>query len=364
MFVYSTEVLHLSEPEAYLRITVARAARKHPILLDMLADGRLHLSGIGILQRHLTEDNREMLLRRATHKSKRQIEELVAEICPKPDVPTSMRKLPERRRETESTQSSELCPERVQPSSGPVEDETVTPRQPAPAPARPAVVKPIAPARYKIEFTASAELRDKLERLRAFMRLSVPDVDLADIIEEAVTEKLERLEAKCYGTTKAPRKSLEEIDTTPSSRYIPAPVKRAVYERDSGQCAFIDETGRRCTERHRLEFHHSDQPYGRGGGHSPDNIFLACRTHNLYLAECDYGKEVIERYRRSPSRVSEPAAVYTFSNRVTPGVGHSIASRGRMNSADFAPIRARRPLRMCLNTQKIYVRDNMDTREI
>jgi hypothetical protein len=40
MFAYCTEVLHLSEAEAYLRITAARALRRHPILLNMLADGR------------------------------------------------------------------------------------------------------------------------------------------------------------------------------------------------------------------------------------------------------------------------------------------------------------------------------------
>jgi len=45
MFAYCTEVLHLSE--AYLRITAARASRRYPLLLSMLADGRLHLSGIG-----------------------------------------------------------------------------------------------------------------------------------------------------------------------------------------------------------------------------------------------------------------------------------------------------------------------------
>ena len=40
MFAYCTEVLHLAEAEAYLRITVARAAREHPPLLTMLGDGR------------------------------------------------------------------------------------------------------------------------------------------------------------------------------------------------------------------------------------------------------------------------------------------------------------------------------------
>src|SRR5688572_22821468 len=76
MFSYCTEVLHLSEAEAYLRITAARAARAHPMLLAMLGDGRMHLTGIAKLASHLTRDNRDALLKRATYRSKRQIEEL------------------------------------------------------------------------------------------------------------------------------------------------------------------------------------------------------------------------------------------------------------------------------------------------
>ena len=95
MFVYCTERLNLSEHEAYLRIAVARASREHPLLLEMLADGRLHLSGIAKLAPCLTEANRETLLARAAGKSKREVEELVAELAPKPDVPSTIRKLPE-----------------------------------------------------------------------------------------------------------------------------------------------------------------------------------------------------------------------------------------------------------------------------
>ncbi|MFI4946713.1 MAG: hypothetical protein ACHP85_25765, partial [Burkholderiales bacterium] len=94
MFRYCVHVLHLSEAEAYLRIVAARAARRHPVLLAMLADGRLHLSGIAKLAPHLTRENRDALLGRATHRSKRQIEELIAEICPRPDVPSLVRKRP------------------------------------------------------------------------------------------------------------------------------------------------------------------------------------------------------------------------------------------------------------------------------
>ncbi len=179
---------------------------------------------------------------------------------------------------------------------------------------KPAAVEPLAPARYKIQFTASAELREKLERLQKLMRSSVPDGDLAAVIEEAVTEKLERLESRRYGKTNAPRKSVEESDTSPSSRHIPASVKRVVFERDGGQCTFSTKEGRRCTERDQLEFHHI-RPFGRGGDRRPANIKMMCGIHNGYQAECDYGKEVMDKYRRSADRVSEPAPVYTASHR-------------------------------------------------
>ncbi len=318
LFTYCTEILHMSEHESFLRMTAARASRKHPELLDMLADGLLHLSGIKLLAPHLTEANRETLLNRAVHKSKREIEKLVAELFPKPDVPSKIRKLPERRSKAKPKQT-ELGPDLVSsPDSEPTqeapEEEAAAP--PVPPENRPAVVEPLSEATYKVQFTASETLRDKLERLQALMRSPGNSINLATVIEAAVTEKLEKLEAKRYGKTKDPKKNLEDTDTSPSSRYIPAPVRRAVYERDRGQCAYVDTTGRRCTETKRLEFHHL-RPYGQGGDHSVENVELRCRTHNLYEAERDYGKEVMDRYRYSGSRVSEPAAVYTFSNRTT-----------------------------------------------
>src|SRR5262245_10158362 len=94
MFAYCTDVLHLSEAEAGLRITVARTAREHPAILERLADGRLHLSGIALLRPHLTPENAAALLERAAHRTKSQIEELLAELAPRPDVPAVIRKLP------------------------------------------------------------------------------------------------------------------------------------------------------------------------------------------------------------------------------------------------------------------------------
>lgn len=96
MFEYSRRVLCLRENEAYLRITVARAAREYPVLLEMLRDGRLHLSGIARLAPHLTRQNVDAVLTRACGMSHREIRELVAEMEPRPDVVSSVRQLPQR----------------------------------------------------------------------------------------------------------------------------------------------------------------------------------------------------------------------------------------------------------------------------
>ena len=136
------------------------------------------------------------------------------------------------------------------------------------------------------------------------MRSQVPDGDLATIIEQAVTEKLARIEAHRFAQTKKPRKSLRDTDTSARSRYIPAAVKRTVCERDGRQCHYRNEQGRRCTERIALEHHHV-YPFGFGGDHWPEHLRLLCQAHNRLIAERDYGKTAIAKKERSNHRGPE-----------------------------------------------------------
>ena len=311
MFAFCTQVLHLSEHEAYARITVARAARRRPVLLEMLGDGRLHLSGIAKLVPRLTDANATALLARAAHRTKSEIDALLAEVAPKPDVVATIRMVSERRA---VAAAGELGPNRVgfhggvQPlfaspatidASPRVPEEPVATRpERVPPPTQPPAVTALSPGRYKIQFTAPATLRDGLARLQALLR-----TDLATVIEAAVTEKLERLEATRFGLTRAPRRTLGTSDLSGRSRYLPAAVRRTVRARDGDQCTFRLGSGRRCPERRGLEFHHR-HPYGRGGTHRPDNVCLMCRAHNAHVAERDYGKAHMERYRSPADRAS------------------------------------------------------------
>ncbi len=172
--------------------------------------------------------------------------------------------------------------------------------------ARPVPIQSLAPERYKVQFTASAEFREKLERLQALMSASVPDGDLATVLERVVSEKLEELEARRFGKTKKPRKTLAQTDIRAVSRNIPAAVRRTVHARDSGRCSFVDAQGRWCRARKHLELHHHDEPYGRGGDHSPGNIRLMCRAHNRLLAEAEYGNGWMDQFREGARTGAAP----------------------------------------------------------
>jgi hypothetical protein len=142
------------------------------------------------------------------------------------------------------------------------------------------VIVSLAPERYRIQFTMSAETHEKLRLVQDLLRREVPDGDPALIFDRALTLLLENTARKKVGGASSPRPGAGR----PRSKHIPARVKRQVWVRDRGQCAFVAKSGRRCTERSFLEFHHLE-PYGMGGETVTRNIALRCRSHNVYEAE-------------------------------------------------------------------------------
>src|SRR5713226_3987543 len=91
LFSYCTQALRLSEDAACNRIEAARACRRFPVILDLLASGEVTLTAVRLLGRHLTAENHRAVLARAKGHSRQQIEVLVAELAPRPDVHTSVR---------------------------------------------------------------------------------------------------------------------------------------------------------------------------------------------------------------------------------------------------------------------------------
>ena len=285
LFTYCTQVLRLEEGAAYNRIETARAARRFPSILDHIADGSLTLTAARLLAPHLTPDNFLDVLASARHKSKREVELLVASLHPKPAVPESIRRVPvppgaPLLPSSPSATATDVAPRRSEGTSS----ATVTGSRPTIAtdcPRSPAVLKPLGAERYKLQFTISRDAHDRLRRVQDLLRHTVGNADLGEIFDRAITSLLTDLERRRCAATSAPRPRRQDCG---GSRHIPADVKRAVWKRDAGQCAFIGTSGR-CRETGFLEFHHVE-PYAAGGSATAENIQLRCRAHNLYEARC------------------------------------------------------------------------------
>ena len=98
----------------------------------------------------------------------------------------------------------------------------------------------------EIRFTASAETCEKLRLAQDMLRHAVPSGDAAEVIDRALTVLLEDLARKKFAATDRPRASR---GAAPGSRYVAAKVRRAVWIRYGGRCAFVGKGGRRCNER-------------------------------------------------------------------------------------------------------------------
>jgi hypothetical protein len=302
LFTYCTHRLCLSEHAAYGRIEAARMVRRFPVLLERLEEGSVNLTTVGLLAAHLTPENHRELLELARHKSKRQIEELVAGLRPQPPVHASVRRLPTVRHTAASPRAQHDAAATPQPTGD--GQGVASPGLPAPALTpreRPAVVAPLALQRYKVQFTASADTVEKLRLAQALLRHQIPDGDPAAIFDRALTALLQELAKRKFAATDRPRGGR---GTDPGSRHIPAEVKRAVWLRDGGRCAFVGRNGR-CTEQDFLEFHHV-APYAAGGQSTADNIQLRCRAHNGYEAELYFGPGHPGRVREAQACPSHP----------------------------------------------------------
>jgi len=277
LFGYCTQVLLLSEDAACNRIDAARVCRRFPMILDHLTSGALSLATVRLLRPHLTPENHEAVLAEASGRSRQDILELIARLAPRPDVPSSVRKLPT---VAATTLSAPVA-------TKPVATTETTPSILTPPAVRRPIVEPTSPERYRIQFTVGQDTHDKLRRLQALLRREIPSGDPGAIFDRAITLLLDKVERAKIGAAAKPRPIRPGTDKS-RSRHVPNDSKRVAWRREGGQCGFVAPNGLRCGEIAFIEFHHVEA-HALGGPSTPDNIGLRCRRHNQYEAERVFG---------------------------------------------------------------------------
>jgi 5-methylcytosine-specific restriction endonuclease McrA len=360
LFEFCLARLGFSEDAAYKRVGAARMLRQFPLVFELLSEGRIHLSALILLRPHLTQENHREWLMAAVGKSKREVERFVASRCPSPDVPTRVRRLPgilsSRVGSTAEAAASESVPVAEQPEpTMPVDPGQGLAATPAPdmspalgmstvpsmtafsavSPALPpraalaTKVQPLSAHSYRVVFTASERLKQKMDRAGELVSHAVSPSDLPSLIERALDLLIERAERQRCGSKQASRSSVRNArrgdadeSTAPSlqsveahgapqafqepqpivtasptvarkvqsgpSRYVPAAIRRAVWKRDVGRCTYVDHEGNCCKQTHFLQLDHR-LPYALGGVPTLENLRLRCAAHNLLHAEQIYG---------------------------------------------------------------------------
>jgi hypothetical protein len=242
LFAYCNQALRLSEDATCTRVAAARASRRFPVILDLLASGAMSLTAVRLLGKYLTPENHRAVLARARGRTSKQIDALVAELAPRPDVPSSVRKLPAPAAPPLSVAPTEVV---MSLPSAPLSE--IVPSPPVFVPASRPIVRATAPERYRVQFTVGPETHEKLRRVQALLRREIPDGDPGAIFDRALTLLIEKVERAKLGAAARPRphapirpktdrKSREEARP---SRDVPREVRRAVWRRDGGQCAFV-----------------------------------------------------------------------------------------------------------------------------
>jgi 5-methylcytosine-specific restriction endonuclease McrA len=300
VFDFCTKSLHLGEGEAFRRILAARLGRRFPVVYSLLASGALKLSTLQLLREWLTEDNHSELFAAVANKSKLEVQAFLAARFPRADKPSRIRRT---------------------------------------------TIEPLSEGRFAIEFTASAELRDKLELCRDLMSHANPSRDLAVVIERAVDLLLSDLEKRRLARTKRPRPTREAPERRRSG--VTSAVRHAVFERDGLQCTYVADDGRRCESRAFLELDHAE-PKALGGSDDARNLRVRCRAHNQLWAEQCFGRDQVERRRhfcqKKSKRPHEESRRETPEAAVAPPMTPSDKLHAALRALGFREAEARRAI--------------------
>ncbi len=290
---------HMSESVAFKRIKSAELAERFPAALALIRRGELHLSALNKLGPHLTDANHEAVLTRARCKTMKELDLIIAELAPQPDIETSVR--PMRAAPAAPSEPSLFA---VAPPIGrnDAPSRSSSPAAPSALPSPPrAKVTPTAPRRFKLEMTLSERGHEMLRELEAL--LSHASAGVGEIVERGLEALLEQTKRKRCGAASRRRQPREQDDATgDESRHVPAEVRHEVWERDGAQCTFVAADGHRCESRAYLQLHHIE-PFARGGPTVVENVALLCGVHNRLEGERVYGRGFMENKiaaRKSP----------------------------------------------------------------
>ncbi len=175
-------------------------------------------------------------------------------------------------------------------------------------------IRAISEDQVSAQVTFTREQFEKLKRIQELLSHTHVDTSNASLLDAAMDVFLEKKDPlrKTVKPRIAPCDTAAEAESAESVRpksakistslrpvqTVKPSIRNHVFKKSGGQCEYRDQkTGHRCSSRHFLEIDHI-RPRALGGTNVPENLRVLCRTHNLLMAECAFGREKIETFRK------------------------------------------------------------------
>jgi len=247
----------------------------------------MSLTVAGLLAPVLTDANVDRLVSDCAGMTKREAEEHLVALRPKPVFVPSIRKAPSR-------PAAAVGAALRKASSEGSRCETTIPR-PA-LRVSPTILEPARPQTFNFRFAADQKFKEKFERLAEVLGVENPLLHMAEILEQAMDIALDKKDVKRKYTRRLARKSAKRPrpdEVRAKSRYLSSQVRERVHERAGYQCEYRSPDGTRCRSRTGLEIEH-ERPFAIYRSHDEKHLRLFCRPHNRLAAEKFYGAEFME----------------------------------------------------------------------
>lgn len=289
LFEWLTKDIGYSAPAAYRRLQAARILKRIPTISEKIDSGELNLSTLAKVQSTIRAEEKRTGKKVDSATSHHALKSV--ESCSLKESAIRLASL-----------FPEACAEQTRKEVVSVVDED----------------------HVRAHVTLTSEQMQKLERVREILshRRFKGHASLADVIEAAADELLARRDQlKRVVTARSQKKPITVAETKRTaatndktahktsksemakksdsvSRRISSAIRNAIFRRDQGRCQYQDvKSGRRCHSSYGAEIDHI-VPRALGGTNDPDNLRVACRTHNLLYAERTFGRNKIDKFRR------------------------------------------------------------------
>lgn len=261
LYAYLNQHLGYSESSAYERMQAARVLKIVPEVSEKLEDGSLNLTQLVKVEKSIKQEKKlgkpvtlektKKLLSKLENKTGYETQKIIA---------------------TEMNQA-------------PVTNQKITPQK---------------DGSVRIEFTLSAEQNEILKKAQNLHSHVIPDNNLADLITKLAKDSIQKVEGKKPKSEPKNKSQKEELNETqpmmpsfglePESesnqrKYIPAKVKRVLFQRAGHACEYVQpETNKRCDSCYQLQIDHII-PVAKGGTNEFHNLRALCGVHNRAEAE-------------------------------------------------------------------------------